>query len=133
MSKSLTSPQFQKSIAHLVEANQEALVLFSDGDCQTLSQALASRKDQKEDTALQMALAASKVISKPTIYTMPQGQQVLTYFEETKATGELQLIRLSLATATRREYPIKREDVRLTGYAVIEGDAAPQLLTICKY
>lgn len=107
MSKSLTSPQFQKSIAHLVEANQEALVLFSDGDCQTLSQALASRKDQKEDTALQMALAASKVISKPTIYTMPQGQQVLTYFEETKATGELQLIRLSLATATRRSTPLK--------------------------
>ncbi|KAH8240171.1 hypothetical protein KR032_011869 [Drosophila birchii] len=122
--------KFQKSIAHLVETNQEALVLFSDGDCQTLSQALASRKDQKEDTALQLALAASKVISKPTIYTMPQGQQVLTYFEETKATGELQLIRVLLATATRREYVIKREDVRLTGYAVIEGDANPQLLTI---
>ncbi|KAH8286254.1 hypothetical protein KR054_005451 [Drosophila jambulina] len=122
--------KFQKSIAHMVETNQEALVLFSDGDCQTLSQALASRKDQKEDTALQLALAASKIISKPTIYTMPQGQQVLTYFEETRATGELQLIRISLATATRREYPIKREDVRLTGYAVIEGDTAPQLLTI---
>ncbi|KAH8360312.1 hypothetical protein KR200_001622 [Drosophila serrata] len=122
--------KFQKSIAHLVETNQEALVLFSDGDCQTLSQALASRKDQKEDTASQLALAASKVISKPTIYTMAQGQQVLTYFEETKATGELQLIRVSLATATRREYAIKREDVRLTGYAVIEGDTAPQLLTI---
>ncbi|KAH8258812.1 hypothetical protein KR038_009986 [Drosophila bunnanda] len=124
--------KFQKSIAHLVEAKQEALVLFSDGDCQTLSQALGSRKDQNEDTALQLALAASKVISKPTIYTMPQGQQVLTYFEETKATGELQLIRVSLETATRREYVIKREDVRLTGYAVIDGDMAPQLLTICK-
>ncbi|XP_017034526.1 nucleolar protein 11 [Drosophila kikkawai] len=122
--------KFQKSIAHLVENTQEALVLFSDGDCQTLSQALASRKDQKEDTALQLSLAASKIISKPTIYTTPQGQQVLTFFEETKATGELQLIRVALATATRREYHIKREDVRLTGYAVIEGDAAPQLLTI---
>ncbi|XP_016969230.2 uncharacterized protein LOC108037218 [Drosophila rhopaloa] len=122
--------KFQKSIAHLVETTQEALVLYSDGECQTLSQALISRKDQKEDTAEQLALAASKVISKPSIYTLSQGQQVLTYFEETKATGELQLIRLSLATATRREYLIQREDVRLTGYAVVEGDAAPQLLTI---
>ncbi|XP_017127991.1 uncharacterized protein LOC108146478 [Drosophila elegans] len=122
--------KFQKSIAHLVETSQEALVLYSDGDCQTLSQALTSRKDQKEDTAEQLALAASKVISKPKVYTLAQGQQVLTYFEETKATGELQLIRLSLTTAKRREYLIKREEVRLTGYAVVEGDAAPQLLTI---
>ncbi|XP_017042306.1 uncharacterized protein LOC108088843 [Drosophila ficusphila] len=122
--------KFQKSIAHLVETTQEALILYSDGDCQTLSQALASRKDQKEDTAEQLALAASKVLSKPKVYTLAQGQQVLTYFEETKATGELQLIRLSLTTANRREYLIKREDVRLTGYAVVEGDAAPQLLTI---
>ncbi|SPP76600.1 nucleolar protein 11 [Drosophila guanche] len=122
--------KFQKSIAHLVETDQEALVLYSDGVCQTLSQALASRKDQKEDTAEQLALAASKTLSKPTVYTMPQGQQVLTYFEETKATGVLQLIRLSLATSTRCEYTIERESVRLTGYAVVEGDTAPQMLTV---
>ncbi|KAH8368185.1 hypothetical protein KR084_008188 [Drosophila pseudotakahashii] len=122
--------KFQKSIAHLVETNQEALVLYRDGNRQTLSQAIASRKEQKEDTAEQLTLANSKVISKPSVYTLAQGQQVLTYFEETKATGELQLIRHSLTTANRRVYPIKREDVRLTGYAVVEGDAAPQLLTI---
>jgi len=124
--------QFQKSIAHLVETNQEALVLFSDGHCQTLSEAIASRKDQKEDTAEQLTLANSKVISKPSVYTLAQGQQVLTYFEETKATGELQLIRLSLTNFSRRQYLIKREEVRPTGYAVVEGDAAPQLLTICE-
>lgn len=122
--------KFQKSIAHVVATEQEALILYSDGDCQTLSQALASRKDQKEDTAEQLALAASKVISKPTVHALAQGQQVLTYFEETKATGEMQLIRLSLDTADRRKYLIKREEVRLTGYAVVEGDADPQLLTI---
>ncbi|XP_017135080.1 uncharacterized protein LOC108151161 [Drosophila miranda] len=122
--------KFQKSISHLVETEQEALVLYSDGVCQTLSQALGSRKDQKEDTAEQLALAASKTLSKPTVYTMPQGQQVLTYFEETKATGVLQLIRLSLATSNRREYTIEREAVRLSGYAVVEGDTAPQMLTI---
>jgi len=126
------SLQFQKSIAHVVATEQEALILYSDGECQTLSQALASRKDQKEDTAEQLALAASKVISKPTVHALAQGQQVLTYFEETKATGEMQLIRLSLDTADRRKYLIKREEVRLTGYAVVEGDADPQLLTICK-
>lgn len=122
--------KFQKSIAHVVATEQEALILYSDGECQTLSQALASRKDQKEDTAEQLALAASKVISKPTVHALAQGQQVLTYFEETKATGEMQLIRLSLDTADRRKYLIKREEVRLTGYAVVEGDADPQLLTI---
>ncbi|KAH8242255.1 hypothetical protein KR026_012602 [Drosophila bipectinata] len=122
--------KFQKSIAHLVETNQEALLLYSDGECQPLSQALAARKDQVEETAEQLALAASKIISKPSVYTMPEGHQVLTYFQETKATGELQLIRLSLSTGNRREFLIKREEVRLTGYAVIEGDAAPQLLTI---
>ncbi|XP_017072346.1 nucleolar protein 11 [Drosophila eugracilis] len=122
--------KFQKSIAHLVETNQEVLVLYSDGYCQNLSQALDSRKDQKEDTAEQLALAASKIISKPTVNTLAEGQEVLTYFEEIKATGELQLIRLSLTTASRRKYLIKREDVRLTGYAVVEGDVAPQLLTI---
>ncbi|KAH8295763.1 hypothetical protein KR018_007773 [Drosophila ironensis] len=122
--------KFQKSIAHLVETNPEALILYSDGDCQPLSQALASRKDQKEDTTEQLALAASKVISKPTLHTMPHGQQVLTYFQETKATGELHLIRLCLSTGARKEHLIKREGVRLSGYAVIEGDAAPQLLTI---
>ncbi|KAH8324944.1 hypothetical protein KR074_011693 [Drosophila pseudoananassae] len=122
--------KFQKSIAHLVETNQEALLLYSDGECQPLSQALAARKDQVEETAEQLALAASKIISKPSVYTMPEGHQVLTYFQETKATGELQLIRLSLSTGNLREFLIKREEVRLTGYAVIEGDAAPQLLTI---
>ncbi|XP_037721926.1 uncharacterized protein LOC119554896 [Drosophila subpulchrella] len=122
--------KFQKSIAHLVETKQEALILYSDGRCQTLSKAIASRKDQKEDTAEQLTLANSKVISQPSVFTLAQGQQVLTYFEETKATGELQLIRLSLTTASRRQYLIKREEVRPTGYAVVEGDEAPQLLTI---
>ncbi|EDV40867.1 uncharacterized protein Dana_GF23706 [Drosophila ananassae] len=122
--------KFQKSIAHLVETSQEALLLYSDGECQPLSQALAARKDQVEETAEQLALAASKIISKPSVYTMPEEHQVLTYFQETKATGELQLIRLSLSTGNRRDFLIKREEVRLTGYAVIEGDTAPQLLTI---
>ncbi|EDW99983.1 uncharacterized protein LOC6539696 [Drosophila yakuba] len=122
--------KFQKSIAHVVETDQEALILYSDGKCQTLSQALASRKDQKEDTAEQLALAASKVISKPTVHALAQGQRVLTYFVETKSTGELQLIRLSLDTFNRRKYLIKREEVRLAGYAIVEGDADPQLLTI---
>ncbi|ALC44764.1 CG9300 [Drosophila busckii] len=122
--------KFQKSIAHMVHTDKEAIVLYSDGTSETLSQALESRKDQKEDTAEQLALAASKTMSKPTVHKLANGQELLTYFEERHATGELQLIRHPLDNSKIRSYAIKREAVRLAGYAVIEGDAAPQLLTI---
>ncbi|EDW76784.1 uncharacterized protein Dwil_GK20236 [Drosophila willistoni] len=122
--------KFQKSIAHLVETDQEALVLYSDGVCQTLSAALESRVDQKADTAEQLALTAATVLTKPTVFTLAEGHQVLTYFQEKRETGELHLVRVSLDTSTRKEYLLQRESIRLTGYAVIEDDVAPHLLTI---
>ncbi|KAM8708126.1 hypothetical protein ACLKA7_015144 [Drosophila subpalustris] len=122
--------KFQKSIAHVVENDREAIVLYSDGFFQCLSKALESRKDQKEDTAEQLALAANNTISKPTVHTLTNGQQVLTYFMAKNATGEFLLQRHFLVNNQRRNYFIKREGVRLTGHAVIEGDAGPQLMTI---
>ncbi|XP_034480883.1 uncharacterized protein LOC117786649 [Drosophila innubila] len=122
--------KFQKSIAHVVYTDQEAVVLYSDGSCQPLSKALESRKDQKEDTAEQLALAANNTLSKPTVHTLSNGQQMLTYFVEKTATGEFILVRRSLSNNSKRTYVIKREAVRLTGHAVIEGDAGPQLMTI---
>lgn len=124
--------KFQKSIAHLVYTEQEAIVLYSDGSCQPLSQALNSRREQKEHTAAQLTLAASVTLSKPTVHTISTGEQLLTYFEEKNATGQLFLIRINLTTSMRRTYEINREGVPLTGYAVIEGDSWPQLMTICK-
>lgn len=124
--------KFQKSIAHLVYTEQEAIVLYSDGSCQSLSQALNTRKDQNEHTAAQLALAASVTLSKPTVHTISTGEQVLTYFEEKNANGQLFLTRINLTTSSRRIFEINREGVRLTGYAVIEGDSWPQLMTICK-
>lgn len=124
--------KFQKSIAHVVYTEKEAIVLYSDGSCQPLMQALNSRKDQKEHTAAQLALAASVTLSKPTVHTLSSGEQVLTYFEEKNATGQLCLIRSNLTASNKQTYEIKREGVRLTGYAVIEGDSWPQLMTICK-
>ncbi|XP_064545955.1 nucleolar protein 11 [Drosophila montana] len=122
--------KFQKSIGHVVYTDQEALVLYSDGYCQTLSKALESRKNQREDSAEQLALAASKTLSKPTVHTLSEGQRMLTYFEEKHATGEFCLIRRSLSNGNKRSYILKREAVRLTGHAVVEGDAGPQLMTI---
>ncbi|TDG45250.1 hypothetical protein AWZ03_008312 [Drosophila navojoa] len=122
--------KFQKSIAHVVYTDDEVLVLYSDGSCQPLSKALESRKNQKEDTAEQLALAASKTLSKPTVHTLENGLKLLTFFEETHATGEFNLIRQDLSGPQKRVYPIKRETVRLSGYAVVEGDSGPQLLTI---
>ncbi|KAH8369762.1 hypothetical protein KR093_000853 [Drosophila rubida] len=122
--------KFSKSIAHLVYTEKEALVLYSDGWCDPLSKALASRKDQNEDKATQLALARSNTLSKPMVHTLPQGQQVLTFFELKTSTGELFVVRRSLSNNSKRNYNIKREGVRLTGHAVIEGDAGPQLMTI---
>lgn len=116
----------------MVYTDDEAVVLYSDGSCQPLSMALESRKNQKEDTAEQLALASSKTLSKPTVHTLENGQKWLTYFEEKHATGEFNLIRQSLSSPKKRVYPIKRETVRLTGHAVVEGDSGPQLMTICK-
>ncbi|KAH8410776.1 hypothetical protein KR222_007578 [Zaprionus bogoriensis] len=122
--------KFQKSIAHLVYTETEALMLYSDGSCQPLSTALASRKDQKERTAEQLALAASATLSKPTVHTFPSGNRMLTFFEEKTATGKFYLVRSSLEEANMQRHEIKREGVRLTGYAVIEGDSCPHLMTI---
>lgn len=122
--------KFQKSIAHLVYTDQEAFVLYSDGSFQALSKALESRKDQKEDTAEQLALAANNTLSMPRVHTLADGCQVLTYFVEKNTTGELILVRRSLSNYNKRTYVIKREAVRLSGHAVIEGDAGPQLMTI---
>ncbi|XP_060659508.1 nucleolar protein 11-like [Drosophila nasuta] len=122
--------KFPKSIAHVVYTEKEALVLYSDGGVAPLSKALASRKDQNEDKAKQLALVLSRTFSKPTVHTLPQGQQVLTYFDYRTATGELHVVRRSLHNNAKRSHNIKREGVRLTGHAVIEGDAGPQLMTI---
>ncbi|KAH8261317.1 hypothetical protein KR044_007086 [Drosophila immigrans] len=122
--------KFRKSIAHLVYTEKEALVLYSDGFCDPLSTALASRKDQNEDKAKQLALVLSNTLSKPTVHTLAQGQQVLTYFDLITSTGEFYCVRHSLSNNFKRKYNIKREGVRLTGHAVIEGDAGPQLMTI---
>lgn len=126
------SAQFQKSIAHVVYSDEEAIVLYSDGRCQPLSEALQSRKNQKENIAEQLTLAASKTLSKPIVHTLTNGQKLLTYFEEKHATGEFSLIRLPLSNPHKRVYKIKRETVRLTGHAVVEGDSGPQLMTICE-
>ncbi|XP_030382341.1 uncharacterized protein LOC115629880 [Scaptodrosophila lebanonensis] len=123
--------KFQKSIAQLVATDAEALVLYSDDTFEFLSDALNSRKDQQEDTSEQLQIAASKTISKALVHTFDDGTQMLTYFEEKHANSELRLIARYLTTESRKKnIRIKREMVRVTGYAVIDGEGQPQLLTI---
>uniref|UniRef100_A0A1A9W500 Nucleolar protein 11 n=1 Tax=Glossina brevipalpis TaxID=37001 RepID=A0A1A9W500_9MUSC len=124
--------RFHKNITELITNAEDTFVLYDDGSCETLCTAIETRKEVT--SVPHHLLFISKLnLHGGRIFTLPNGKQIVTYFEVNALTGECHLIRLPLENEDRTQrYPLKRGNLRTTvsGATVIEGDGVPLLCTI---
>ncbi|KAM7357663.1 nucleolar protein 11 [Cochliomyia hominivorax] len=127
--------KFQKSIAQLVADENDTLVLYTDGTCEPLTDAIESRKDDGgSQNSQQLDLLSNLIFSNASVQKFPNGNRILTYFERNIKTGDYHLVRIPLQGEEEqpKRFSLKRGvlDVHVAGAAVIEGDNSPVLLTI---
>lgn len=126
----------------MVSDDELTFVIYSDGTCEELAAAIQSRKDHENDTKQpNIGLTANVTISNSKISILSDGRRCLTFFEQQLNDKTLALVKINLdsglnvnAVDNVKRFILKREnlDVNVAGYAVIDGDDAPMLLTICK-
>ncbi|KAL9907248.1 nucleolar protein 11 [Glossina fuscipes fuscipes] len=127
--------RFHKNISELVTNEKDTFVLYDDGSFECLKTAIDTRKEGREITSVpqHLQLVPDLNLNKGRIFTLPNGKQILTYFETNHTSGECYLVRLPLEDENlRQRYPLKRGNLQTTvcGAAVIEGDGVPSLCTI---
>lgn len=132
--------QFQKPILDLLSSDdEETIVLYADGSCEFLSSAIESRKSKQQNE--NGATQTYPQISQAKIFTLANGEKMLTYFTSSPEVPHLTLVTVTLDSSTGRplddpkQYKIDRHDrnLSLIGQAVVYGQNNPFLFTLCKY
>lgn len=123
---------FQKNIASLVQNNDEGeiLVLYTSGETESLSSAIANRKSSSTESISQSTFVDCN------IYTQNNGNKILTYFEKSEESISLVLSNLdteSLKTMDSYKYKIERGNIPLKGYCVVSTENVFEFVSICKY
>lgn len=119
----------------MVCSDNETFVLYTDGSCELLANAIESRKDDIATTSSQQfELTSSLTFTNASVQCLSNGKQILTYFERNSKNGDYHLVRISLDEddKTPKRFNLKRDNLNVAGAAVIKGDAGPMMLTICK-
>lgn len=120
----------------MVDNDTDTLVLYSDGTCEPLQSAIESRKNDGPKYSQQVELVSNLLFTNAKVHNLRNDARILTYFERNIKTGDFHLVRVSLQedNSSTKRFKLKRGvlDVHVAGAAVIEGEAGPILLTICK-
>lgn len=136
--------QLSKPIENLISIpNQNTIVLYSDGTCESLECAIDSRKEKKDPLLLQnkpIVDPEKSQISDATYFKAANESILLTYFTQTREKNDIRLVFFELNSDTLRiessvtKLKLVRDDrdTRLVGCTVVDSIMCPQLVTICK-
>lgn len=136
--------QLSKPIESLISIpNENTIVLYSDGTCESLECAIDSRKEKKD-----LQLLANKPVVDPettellnaTYFRTSNEAILLTYFTQSRESSDICLVFVELNSDTLRiERPVTKwklarndRNINLVGCTVVDNIMHPQLVTICK-
>lgn len=127
--------KFHKNIANVIYTADEAVILYADGTCESLSSALQSRKEHASEN-LQFEMLSTLPIIDPKIVDFQDGRKFLVYFQEEESkplqmiTNELDLANLKPIGSFKKLIIKRPGEVSVSGYAIIETEVSPALFTI---
>lgn len=139
--------KFNKNINDLFTLNnEETLILYEDGTCESLECALEGRKIKTEDLPDEKDVVKSIInpqlqkISKVAFFTTLKGT-LITYFVRNESKKLLELFYFLLEKDTLKingdisTVKIQRleQNCKLMAYTVVDGNVFPHLISICKY
>ncbi|XP_054733974.1 uncharacterized protein LOC129241586 [Anastrepha obliqua] len=126
--------KLQKSVLGIIPSGNGALILYTDGAWDQLSEAISTRRESSlvanfmDTTHLKCA-----DVEDINVKCQVNGTQVLTYFAKAEDSKERNLVLLPLKVGSQQKIvKIRRKEmtVNLSGYAIVEGDNNFMLLTI---
>ncbi|XP_055844846.1 uncharacterized protein LOC129911163 [Episyrphus balteatus] len=128
--------KFHKNIADLIYTSDEAVVLYTDGTCESLSSAIQTRKEQAVEN-LQLDMLSTVPLIDPKIYEIPGERKFLTFYQKDELKP-LELVVVKIDSATMK--PVKEslrlvlsrpgQDATVSGCAIIETEVSTSLFTI---
>lgn len=124
--------------------NENTIVLYSDGTCESLECAIDSRKEKKDPLLLPnkpVVNSEMTKISDPTYFKTANDSILFFYFAESLKTNDVRLVFFELNSDTLRidslvtKLKLMREDrdTKLVGSTVVDSLVGPQLVTLCKF
>lgn len=127
-----------KNVADLVaREGKDVIVIYTDGTSESLSDSL--EPETRIENQKQIVDAQTETIFNISAFTSINEETFVIYFVKTNAGG-IKLIYYKIDSECMRiagsvyMFSIaRREQVNLVGYAVVEGELFPSLITICKY
>lgn len=137
--------QLSKPIENLISIpNENTIVLYSDGTCESLECAIDSRKEKKDPLLPQNKAIVDPEkaqISDATYFKAANESILLTYFTKSREKSDIRLVFFELNSDTLRiessvtKLKLVRDDrdTKLVGCTVVDSILCPQLVTICKY
>lgn len=122
---------------------KDTIVLYKDGTCESLELCLETRRVEKSVTAVAskaIVNASEGEISGATPFSTQNDSTMLTYFVRKTGTSSVDLVfyKLDAETLTPtggvQRLHIARPDNSsvLIGYVVVDSEAQPSLMTLCK-
>lgn len=136
--------QLSKPIENLISIpNENTIVLYTDGTCESLECAIDSRKAKKDPLLLQnkpIIDPETAQILDPTHFDVTNESILFTYFTQSRKTNDVHLVFFDLNGDTLQiEGPVTKlklvredRDTKLVGCTVVDSTVCPQLVTMCK-
>lgn len=134
--------QLSKPIENLISIpNENTIVLYTDGTCESLECAIDTRKEKKDPLLLQNKPIVDPVTTEifdPTFFKTTNETILFTYL--TRKSNDVRLVFFELNSDTLRiDSPVTKlklvredRDTKLVGCTVVDSILCPQLVTICK-